>query len=114
MLGRLASDPNVHDGVKWSAARWQAWGLRDSRDLDQANAVMQRLLTDARESTIPAAQRAAILAQLDLEIFEGRGMGARSFLQALSEMQPGIVGHLISAAAPGTDTAAFVAKTFPY
>jgi hypothetical protein len=107
VLQRLASNA-VIDSVRWSAARWLATCYWAAGRRAEAQQQVDRIEREGGE----AGRTSFILAQLNDGMITDC-LPAAELLDELRRLEPGVVGHLLKVATPGSE-AEYVARFYPY
>jgi hypothetical protein len=114
-LNALVTNIELRPHVSWSAARWLIRLLDEWERHIQAAAVLDELhkASGAKGEYGDVARRYVALVTLDRALRANDASSVGGALSQLSELQPGIIAHLTTAA--GTKyVGEFVARMFPY
>lgn len=110
----LANQPAMALHVRWAAARVLARVAGRDASVAQASlAALEAAAASPDRRVHHAARIAVALIALDAALRDGRHDDAASACDTMRVLEPGLVGHLESAAAPG-DAPLAVARFYPY
>ena len=116
-LRSLSADLRVPDHIRWSAVRWLSRLLAERGGDPERETALRLMMEAAAAEIVPqrTARTRLALAEMDAALRQERPEDAQKALSDLERLDPGPVGHLITAAQQAErDSSEYVARFYPY